>query len=399
MKKEISEAHRLKRVPPYVFLVVDEMKKEMIKKGVDMIDLSIGSPDLKPPKEVIETMKEALEREDVHNYSRFDGHIEKQFRQEVANWYARRFNVDINPEKEIIQLVGSKEGIANLSFGTINSEDIVIVPSPAYPEHFSGPIVAGGIVYYIPLKEENNFIVDIKKIDPGVLKLAKMVIINYPHNPTSAVASREFYEEVVDFFKNTGIILVNDITYSDIIFDEDIKPTSILSIKGAKEFCVEFHTLSKTYSMAGWRIGFAAGNSKLIEIIRKMKSYIDFGPFKATQLAAITALKDCDYYIDYVRETYYSRAIAFTENLTRAGWKIDPPKSTFYVWAKIPLKFSALTSIEFTKVLLEETGVVCSPGSGFGEYGEGFVRFAMVQDKTKLREASVRITRFLARED
>ena len=399
LKHEFSEAYRLKRIPPYIFSVVDNMKIEAQKKGIDTIDFSLGSPDLKPPQRVIDKLKEALERDDVHNYSRHDGEIERELRKEIANWYERKFNVTLNPEKEILQLIGSKEGIAHFALGIINSEDVVIVPSPTYPAHFNGIIVAGGIVYYVPLLEENNFILDFKKIDPGILKLAKILIVSYPQNPTTAVVTREFYEELVDFFKDKGIIILSDITYSDLIYDENVKPASILQVKGAKDFCIEFNTLSKSYNMAGWRVGFAAGNQKLIEILKKTKSYIDFGIFKAIQLAAIEALRYCDDFIQEVKENYYDRILTLVEGLNRAGWRINMPKSTFYVWAKIPLKYSALTSLEFTKLLIEETGVVCSPGSGFGDHGEGYVRFALVQNKQRIKEAVVRITRFLSRED
>lgn len=399
MKHEFAEANRLKRIPPYIFSVVDSMKLEAQKKGIDTIDFSLGSPDMKPPKRVIEKLKEALDRDDVHSYSRHDGEIEKEFRKEIANWYERKFNVLLNPEKETLQLIGSKEGIAHFALGVINSEDIVIVPSPTYPAHFNGVIASGGIVYYVPLLEDNKYILDFKKIDPGILRLAKMLIVSYPQNPTTAVVKLDFYEELVDYFKDKGIIIVSDITYSDLIYEEGYRPTSILEVKGAKDFCIEFHTLSKNFNMAGWRIAFAAGNAKLIEILKKTKSYIDFGVFKAIQLAGIEAMRYCEDFIQEVKEIYYDRITTFVEGLNRAGWRVEMPKSTFYVWAKIPLKYSALTSLEFTKVLIEETGVVCSPGSGFGEYGEGYVRFAMVQNKQRIKEAVLRITRFLSRED
>jgi len=399
MKHEFNEAYRLKRVPPYIFAVVDQMNLEAQKRGVDTIDFSLGSPDLRPPQKVIDKLKEALDRDDVHSYPRFDGHIEREFRKEVSNWYERKFGVSLNPDKEVLPVIGSKEGLAHLAFGIINSEDVVIVPSPTYPAHFNGVIVSGGIVYYVPLLEENNFVLDFKKIDPGILKLAKAIIVNYPHNPTTAVVQRDFYEELVDFFKDKGIIVISDITYTELVYEDDFKPSSILQVNGAKDFCIEFYTLSKSYSMAGWRSGFAAGNQKLIEILKKTKSYIDFGIFKAIQLASIEALSNCDDYIEDLKNTYLERIQIFVEGLNRAGWRVEMPKSTYYVWAKIPMKFSALTSLEFAKLLIDETGVVCAPGSGFGEYGEGFVRFAMVQDKQKIKEAVIRITRFLSRED
>jgi len=399
MKHEFNEAYRLKRVPPYIFAVVDQMNLEAQKRGVDTIDFSLGSPDLMPPQKVIDKLKEALDRDDVHSYPRFDGHIEREFRKEVSNWYERKFGVSLNPDKEVLPVIGSKEGLAHLAFGIINSEDVVIVPSPTYPAHFNGVIVSGGIVYYVPLLEENNFVLDFKKIDPGILKLAKAIIVNYPHNPTTAVVQRDFYEELVDFFKDKGIIVISDITYTELVYEDDFKPSSILQVNGAKDFCIEFYTLSKSYSMAGWRSGFAAGNQKLIEILKKTKGYIDFGIFKAIQLASIEALSNCDDYIEDLKNTYLERIQIFVEGLNRAGWRVEMPKSTYYVWAKIPMKFSALTSLEFAKLLIDETGVVCAPGSGFGEYGEGFVRFAMVQDKQKIKEAVIRITRFLSRED
>ena len=399
MKHEFNEAYRLKRVPPYIFAVVDQMNLEAQKRGVDTIDFSLGSPDLRPPQKVIDKLKEALDRDDVHSYPRFDGHIEREFRKEVSNWYERKFGVSLNPDKEVLPVIGSKEGLAHLAFGIINSEDVVIVPSPTYPAHFNGVIVSGGIVYYVPLLEENNFVLDFKKIDPGILKLAKAIIVNYPHNPTTAVVQRDFYEELVDFFKDKGIIVISDITYTELVYEDDFKPSSILQVNGAKDFCIEFYTLSKSYSMAGWRSGFAAGNQKLIEILKKTKGYIDFGIFKAIQLASIEALSNCDDYIEDLKNTYLERIQIFVEGLNRAGWRVEMPKTTYYVWAKIPMKFSALTSLEFAKLLIDETGVVCAPGSGFGEYGEGFVRFAMVQDKQKIKEAVIRITRFLSRED
>jgi aspartate/methionine/tyrosine aminotransferase len=399
MKHEFNEAYRLKRVPPYIFAVVDQMNLEAQKRGVDTIDFSLGSPDLRPPQKVIDKLKEALDMDDVHSYPRFDGHIEREFRKEVSNWYERKFGVSLNPDKEVLPVIGSKEGLAHLAFGIINSEDVVIVPSPTYPAHFNGVIVSGGIVYYVPLLEENNFVLDFKKIDPGILKLAKAIIVNYPHNPTTAVVQRDFYEELVDFFKDKGIIVISDITYTELVYEDDFKPSSILQVNGAKDFCIEFYTLSKSYSMAGWRSGFAAGNQKLIEILKKTKGYIDFGIFKAIQLASIEALSNCDDYIEDLKNTYLERIQIFVEGLNRAGWRVEMPKSTYYVWAKIPMKFSALTSLEFAKLLIDETGVVCAPGSGFGEYGEGFVRFAMVQDKQKIKEAVIRITRFLSRED
>lgn len=397
MRKE-WEAHRFKRIPPYIFSVVDEMKKKAQEEGVDIIDLSLGSPDIPPPQNVVEKLIEAVKDPTLHGYSRRDGVVEREFRKAIAEWYYRKFGVELDPENEVEPLLGSKEGLGHFFLAIVNSEDIVIVPSPAYPAHFNGVILAGGIVYNVPIKEEENYLLNIRDLNKEILRLSKAIILNYPNNPTTAIAPKEYFEEIVDFFKGKDIILIHDLTYSEIVF-EDVRVPSILSVPGAKEFAIEFHTLSKTYSMAGWRVAFAVGNKELIRALRKMKSYYDFGIFRPIQIAAIEALKNGDEYIEYMLDIYTKRRNLFVEGLNKAGWKVDYPKSTFYVWAKIPLKFSALTSLEFTKVLIEETGVVCAPGSGFGEYGEGYVRFALVQDENKLKEAILRINKFLAKED
>ncbi len=391
-------AHRLKRIPPYVFSVVAEFKREAEKRGQDVIDLGIGSPDLLPPRKVIDKLKEAVEREDVHGYA-VGGDIEREFNEAVAEWYEKRFGVKLDPETEVLPLLGSKEGLAHFSLGILNSDDIVIIPSPAYPVHFNGVVLAGGIVYNVPLREEDGFKFDIKKIDPEILRLSRMIVLNTPHNPTTTIMNLEQMEEIVNFLKNKDIIIVNDLTYSEIVFNKEDKVPSILQIPEAKKFTIEFHTLSKTYSMAGWRIGMAVGNRELIAVLKKIKSYTDFGNFRAIMIAATEALRNCDDYIDYAVGIYKRRRDVFIEGLNKAGWKVEPPKATFYVWAKIPLRYSTLTSIEFVQLLIDEAGVVASPGTGFGEYGEGFVRFALVRDESRLKEATHRITKLLARED
>lgn len=387
-------ANRLKRLPPYLFTVVDELKEKVIQKGVDVIDLSMGSPDQPPPPEAIEELCRAAKQEGNQRYSREDGEIEKKLKQTIAKWYGERFGIELNPQTEVVPLIGSKEGIAHLSLTFLNNDDIALVPSPAYPVHFNGVIMAGGILYNLPLKEENKYKPELKKLDKNIIRMAKLLFLSYPHNPTTAVVDLDFFKEVVDWGKGKEIIVGNDLAYSDIVFDE-YKAPSLLQVKGAKDFCVEFHTLSKSYSMSGWRIGFCVGNAEILAGLKKTKSYIDFGLFRAIQSAAIKVLSGPQDCVRKTVEVYKKRRDFFTEGLKKIGWKVEKPKATFYIWARIPLKYSALTSMEFTQLLLEEGGVAVAPGTGFGEYGEGFIRFALVEREERLNLALERIKKIL----
>lgn len=392
---KIREANRLKRLPPYVFTVVDQLKAKIRARGVDVIDLSMGSPDLPPPPHVIDALQEALKKEEVHRYSRFDGEIERNFRKAIAKWYKEKYDVKLDPETEILPLVGSKEGIAHLSLALLNIDDIALVPSPAYPVHFNGVILAGGILYNMPLTKESNYLPELGKLDREIIRMAKLLFISYPHNPTTAIAPVDFFKEVVKFAKANDIVVGHDFAYSEIVFD-GFKPVSFLQVPGAKEVGIEFHTLSKTYSMAGWRVGFAVGNADIIKILAKTKSYIDFGIFRAIQYAATVALTGPQDHVKKIVETYRRRRDVMVEGLKSIGWEVSPPKATFYIWARIPLKYSALTSLEFAQLLLEEAGVAVAPGTGFGEYGEGFVRFALVEDEERIKQAIERIHKVLA---
>ncbi len=391
----LKEANRLKRLPPYVFTVVDNMKARAKRNGMDVIDLSMGSPDLPPPENVIKTAQKALEKEGYHRYSRPDGDVEKRFRQAVARWYKRNYDVELDPETEVLPLIGSKEGIAHFYLSFLNLDDIALVPAPAYPVHFNGAILAGGILYNIPVSKETGYLPDFSKLDREILRMAKTLMISYPHNPTAATAPLEFYEEVVRFAKANNLIVGHDFTYSEIVFDGHKNP-SFLQARDAKKVGIEFHTLSKTFSMAGWRIGFAVGNSEILKVLSKTKSYVDFGIFRVIQEAGIAALNDSRDYVKWLVDTYRKRRDVLVDGLNSIGWEVEKPRATFYVWAKIPLKYNALTSLEFVQLLIEEAGVAVAPGTGFGEYGEGYVRFALVENEERLKEAVRRIHKVLA---
>ena len=390
----IHEANRLKRLPPYLFTIVDNKKREVIDKGVDVIDLSMGSPDQPAPKHVIEELCKQARVDGNQRYSRRDGDVEKKLRQTIADWYGNRFGVSLDPETEILPLIGSKEGIAHLSLAFLNNDDIALVPNPAYPVHFNGVIMAGGILYNIPLTPENNYMPRFDKLSSEVVKMAKLLFISYPHNPTTQIATLDYFQEVSDWARRENIIVGHDCAYSDIVFD-GYKAPSFLQAKGAKDIAIEFHTISKSYNMSGWRFGFCVGNKDILKTLAKTKSYIDFGIFRAIQWAAIKALSGPQDVVNKTVETYKRRRDLFVDGLNKIGWKVEKPKATFYIWAHIPLKYSALTSMEFTTLLLEEAGVAVAPGTGFGEYGEGFVRFALVEKEERLKVALDRLKNIL----
>jgi alanine-synthesizing transaminase len=390
----VHEANRLKRLPPYLFTLVDNLKCKVKSKGVDVIDLSMGSPDQGAPNHVVEELCRAARMKSTHRYSRLDDGVERKLREAIADWYKERFNVDLDPQNEILPLIGSKEGIAHLSLSFLNNDDIALVPSPAYPVHFNGVIMAGGILYNIPLKKENGFKPNLGMLGKEIVKMSKLLFLSYPHNPTTAVVDLDFFKGVIDWAHSKGVIVGHDLAYSDITF-EGYRAPSMLQVKGAKKIGIEFHTLSKSYSMAGWRIGYCVGNADILNILAKTKSYIDFGIFQAIQWAAIKALKGPQDCIKQTVQIYQRRRDVLVDNLQKVGWKVERPKATFYLWAHIPLKYSALTSMEFTTFLLEEAGVAVAPGTGFGEYGEGYIRFALVEPEERIKEAVERIGRLL----
>jgi LL-diaminopimelate aminotransferase len=360
----MKEANRMKRLPPYLFTIVDNLKKQVRAEGKDVIDLSMGNPDMPTPLHIVEKLCEAAHEKVNHRYSKRDDECERSLRKAICIWYKNRFDVDLDPETEVVPLIGSKEGIAHLSTAFLNPDDIALVPSPAYPVHFNGVIMAGGILYNLPLLRENDYLPILDTIPAEVLSRSKLMFLSYPHNPTAAVADRSFYEKIVKWIRGKDIILASDAAYSDITYDGH-EPTSILQIEGAKDVAIEFHTLSKSYNMAGWRLGFAVGNASILSSLEKTKSYTDFGIFRPIQHAAIEALTG------------------------------DQSSVTDLV-ARYKEKYSALSSLDFSSLMLREIGVATAPGTGFGEYGEGYVRFALVVDLPLLEEALVRIKEFIS---
>ncbi|MBU0571617.1 MAG: LL-diaminopimelate aminotransferase [Candidatus Omnitrophica bacterium] len=393
----MEESNRMKRLSRYLFSIIDDMKKEARKNGLDIIDLGMGNPDKPAPQHVVDELCDRARMPNNHGYSRSIDKVECDLRQAIAEWYRKKFDVKLDPDTEIVPLIGSKEGIAHLSLAFLNNDDVALVPNPAYPVHFNGVLIAGGILHNLPLKEENGFLPVLEDIPEKMLKKSKLMFLSYPHNPTAAIAPPAFMKKAVEFARKHRIILANDLTYSDIVFDGHKIP-SILSIPGAREVAIEFHTLSKSYNMAGWRIGFVVGNADILRSLSKLKGYIDFGLFKPIQYAAIKALSGPQGCVKQQVALYKRRRDVLVDALKKIGWDVPKPKATFYIWARIPDKYSALTSMEFVSLLIKEAGVAIAPGTGFGEYGEGYVRFALVEEEDRLIEAAKRIKKVLEME-
>ena len=382
-------ADRVKNLPPYLFAAIDRMKNEAIRKGVDLIDLSIGDPDIPTPSNIVEAMKRAVEKPENHRYPSYEGM--PSYRKAVADWYKRRFNVEIDPATEVLSLIGSKEGIGHIPLAFVNPGDVVLVPSPGYPVYPVGTLFAGGQSYIMPIYESNRFLPDLSAIPEDILKRAKLIFINYPNNPTSATAGRDFFEKVVEIAKAYRIIVCHDAAYSEIYYDEQ-KPMSFLEVDGAKDVGIEFHSLSKTYNMTGWRIGFAVGNSEVLAGLGKIKTNLDSGVFQAVQEAGIAALNSADDVLRPIRQTYQERRDALYEGLRMIGLKVFRPEATFYLWARVP---DGYDSSGFVAHLLEKAGVMITPGVGFGSPGEGYVRFALTVGVERIKEAVERIKRAL----
>ncbi|MBI4684952.1 MAG: LL-diaminopimelate aminotransferase [Nitrospirae bacterium] len=385
----VQLSDRVKNLPPYLFAAIDKMKQEAIAKGVDLIDLSIGDPDIPTPKHIVDAMKRAVENPAHHSYPSYEGML--SYREAVAGWYRRRFNVTLDPKNEVLSLIGSKEGIGHIPLAFVDPGDIVLIPSPGYPVYPVGTMFAGGESYFMPLREENDFLPDLKAIPDAVLKKAKLMFINYPNNPTSAIASGDFYREVIQLANRYNIIICHDAAYSEIYYDND-KPKSFLEIEGAKDVGIEFHSLSKTYNMTGWRIGFAAGNKDVIAGLGKIKTNLDSGVFQAIQEASIIALKTDESILSEIRKTYQERRDLLYNGLKNLGLSLSKPKATFYMWVKVP---SGFDSSRFVAHLLENAGVLITPGNGFGSSGEGYVRFALTLPAEKIKEAVERIRKIL----
>lgn len=382
-------AERVKNLPPYLFAAIDKMKAEARQRGVDLIDLSIGDPDIPTPPDIVESLKRAVENPVNHRYPSYDGM--PTYKKAVAEWYKRRFNVSLDPFEEVLSLIGSKEGIGHIPLAFVNPNDIVLVPSPGYPVYHIGTLFTGGEPYIMPLYEQNGFLPDLSVIPEEVYKKAKLMFINYPNNPTSAIAGREFFERVVEIARTYNIIVCHDAAYSEIYYD-DQKPMSFLEVDGAKDVGIEFHSLSKTYNMTGWRIGFAVGNRDVISGLGKIKTNLDSGVFQAIQEAGITALNMGDDKLKPIRDTYQERRDVLYEGLKGLGLSVIKPQATFYLWAKVPEGYD---SSGFVVHLLERAGVMITPGVGFGSPGEGYVRFALTVGVDRIREAIERIRKVI----
>jgi len=384
---QIEKAKRIEQIPPYLFAEIDKKKEEMRQKGMDLIDLGIGDPDLPTPKLIIERLKVASENPKNHRYPSYEGMIE--FRKAVAQWYERRFGVKLDPRTEVLSLIGSKEGIAHIPLAFVNPGDYVLVPSPGYPVYRVSTLFAGGIPYFLPLRKENGFLPKLSEIPETVAQKAKIIFINYPNNPTSAIAERSFFEEVVAFARRYQIIVCHDAAYSEIAFD-GYQPFSFLEMEGAKEVGVEFHSLSKTFNMTGWRIGFAVGRSEIVSGLGRIKTNIDSGVFQAIQEAGTEALNHLDTPLPEIINTYERRRDVMVKGLREIGLEVDRPKATFYLWIQVPKGYS---SAQFATLLIEKGGIVATPGNGFGEEGEGYIRMALTVDEKRLKEAIERLKR------
>jgi LL-diaminopimelate aminotransferase len=384
---EIRYNEKLKKLRPYLFIEIDRKKKEAIDRGADIISLGVGDPDMPTPVHIIKSMQEAVAKPSNHQYPFGAGLL--SYRKAVADWYKNRFNVDLNTN-EVCALIGSKEGIGHIHLGFINPGDVVLIPEPGYPVYNTGAIFTDGIPYFMPLLEENNFLPDLNSIPQDVVKKTKLIFINYPNNPTAAVAPKEFYIELIEFAKKNNIIVAADAAYSEIYYDENDKPSSFLEFPGAKEVGVEFHSLSKTYNMTGWRIGWVCGNKDIVAGIAKVKDNYDSGVFQAIQEAAITALSSSQKCVEDARKIYKERRDVLVEGLKKIGWEVSLPKASFYVWAKVPKGY---TSSQVASKLLDDAFIVCTPGNGMGKSGEGYVRFALTVGVPRIKEALERISK------
>ena len=388
MRKESSgfkKAQRLEKLPVYLFAQLDEAKRKLEEKGVDVIDLGVGDPDVPTPSPIIDRLVKAAKDPQNHRYPPYEGLL--SFREEVARWYLRRFGVSLDPEKEVMTLIGSKEGIAHICLGLLDPGDLALVPEPAYPVYQAGVIFAGAQPYYMPLVEDKGFLPSLGDINPEVALQAKLMWINYPNNPTAATVDVDFFREVVEFARRYNIVLCHDLAYSELSYDGYRAP-SLLQVEGAKEIAVEFHSLSKSFCMTGWRIGFAVGNKDLLGALKGVKTNIDSGVFQAVQEAGEEALRMGEELISKIREIYRRRRDFFVQGLKDLGWEVSLPRATFYLWIKVPENGS---SFDFARTLLEKCGIVVTPGVGFGPSGEGYIRVALTVDEERLKEALDRL--------
>ncbi len=385
MSINLKKTKRLSQLPPYLFTQLDREKEKLKKEGWDLIDFGIGDPDLPTPLPIVNRLIQACQNSENHRYPSYEGLI--AFREVVSKWYQKRFGITLDPQREVITLIGSKEGIAHICLGLLNPGDIALIPDPAYPVYRAGVTFAGGKPFYLPLREENEFLPALDTIPEDIAQSSKILWVNYPNNPTAATVTIDFFHQLIDFAQKFNLIICHDLAYSEISFD-GYQPPSLLQVKEGKEVGIEFHSLSKSFNMTGWRIGFAVGNAKIIQILREVKTNIDSGVFQAIQEAGIEALQMDDKVIQEIKKVYQRRRDILIDGLQGLGCKINPPQATFYLWIKTP---KGKPSLKFTLKLLREYGIVVTPGIGFGPSGEGYIRFALTVKEERIKEAILRL--------
>jgi len=384
MNPTMEEFPRIGRLPPYVFNVTGELKLAARRRGEDVIDFSMGNPDQPTPRHIVDKLIETVQRPDTHGYSVSKGI--PRLRRAICNWYKTRYDVELDPDSEAIVTIGSKEGIAHLALATLDRGDIVLVPNPSYPIHIYGPVIAGADIHHVPIHPGVDFFDELQTAIRDTYPKPKFLIVNFPSNPTTQCVDLAFFERLVAIAREHHIYVVHDLAYADIVFD-GYKAPSILQVPGAREIAVEFFTMSKSYNMAGWRVGFMVGNRELVTALARMKSYHDYGTFTPIQVASIIALEGPQECVETVRACYQKRRDVLTSGLQAAGWNVDVPKATMYIWAQIPEPYKALGSLEFSKKLLSDAKVAVAPGTGFGHYGDGHVRFALIENEARTRQA------------
>ena len=388
-----SNFPRVNKLPPYVFDEIQKLKAAARKRGEDIIDFGMGNPDQSTPEEIVEKLRESVLKGPTHRYSQSKGI--PRLRKAICDWYSRKYSVELDPETEAVVTMGSKEGLGHLALATLDQGDGVLVPNPSYPIHPYGFVIAGADIRHVPIGEDIDFFSELESAVTNTFPKPKMLVLNFPGNPSTECVEIDFFEKIVDFVKKNKIWVIQDLAYADICFD-GYKAPSILQVDGAKDVAVEFFTLSKSYNMPGWRVGFCCGNKELLSALSRIKSYFDYGLFTPIQVAAIKALDEGDKYVDEIRDMYQSRRDVLIEGLNKAGWKVESPKATMFIWAKIPSTHKHLGSLEFSKQLLSEAQVAVSPGIGFGTYGEGYVRFSLIENEHRSRQAIRNIKKFLS---
>ena len=388
-----SNFPRVNKLPPYVFDEIQKLKAAARKRGEDIIDFGMGNPDQSTPEEIVEKLRESVLKGPTHRYSQSKGI--PRLRKAICDWYSRKYSVELDPETEAVVTMGSKEGLGHLALATLDQGDGVLVPNPSYPIHPYGFVIAGADIRHVPIGEDIDFFSELESAVTNTFPKPKMLVLNFPGNPSTECVEIDFFEKIVDFAKKNKIWVIQDLAYADICFD-GYKAPSILQVDGAKDVAVEFFTLSKSYNMPGWRVGFCCGNKELLSALSRIKSYFDYGLFTPIQVAAIKALDEGDKYVDEIRDMYQSRRDVLIEGLNKAGWKVESPKATMFIWAKIPSTHKHLGSLEFSKQLLSEAQVTVSPGIGFGTYGEGYVRFSLIENEHRSRQAIRNIKKFLS---